>query len=134
MSQKQIYVGVKFLQSFYNRPFKSGLERDHPDLVKNYDPLSSIDINDNDNDPRPRYDFSNSNGHGTRCAGQVRIMEFWDTKNNSSAAFKVGNGWPVYLFLPSKHFKIQWPKSLKSVLVIRTWGCTMEDADKFTVK
>ena len=49
-----------------------GIERDHPDLIRNYDPLSSIDINDNDNDPRPRYDFSNSNGHGTRCAGQVR--------------------------------------------------------------
>ena len=48
-----------------------GIEKDHPDLIKNYDPLASTDINDNDSDPSPRYDFSDSNRHGTRCAGQV---------------------------------------------------------------
>lgn len=48
-----------------------GIEKDHPDLIRNYDPLSSTDINDNDSDPNPRYDFSDSNRHGTRCAGQV---------------------------------------------------------------
>lgn len=48
-----------------------GIEKDHPDLIRNYDPLASTDINDNDSDPQPRYDFSDSNRHGTRCAGQV---------------------------------------------------------------
>ena len=48
-----------------------GLERDHPDLIQNYDPLSSTDVNDNDSDPSPRYVLSDSNRHGTRCAGQV---------------------------------------------------------------
>ena len=48
-----------------------GIEKDHPDLKENYDPLASTDLNDNDSDPQPRYDFSNSNRHGTRCAGQV---------------------------------------------------------------
>ena len=50
-----------------------GIEKDHPDLIRNYDPLASTDINDNDSDPQPRYDFSDSNRHGTRCAGEVRI-------------------------------------------------------------
>ncbi len=54
----------------------SGIERDHPDLIRNYDPMSSFDINDNDDDPRPRYDRTNSNGHGTRCAGQVRFPQY----------------------------------------------------------
>ena len=48
-----------------------GIEKDHPDLKENYDPLASTDLNDNDKDPQPRYDSSNSNRHGTRCAGQV---------------------------------------------------------------
>ena len=32
-----------------------GIEKDHPDLIRNYDPLASTDINDNDSDPNPRY-------------------------------------------------------------------------------
>ena len=48
-----------------------GIEKDHPDLMQNYDPLSSRDINDDDGDPSPRYDFSDYNRHGTRCAGTV---------------------------------------------------------------
>lgn len=32
-----------------------GIEKDHPDLIRNYDPLSSTDINDGDSDPNPRY-------------------------------------------------------------------------------
>ena len=51
-----------------------GIEKDHPDLMYNYDPLASSDINDNDSDPHPRYDFSDSNRHGTRCAGQVCLF------------------------------------------------------------
>lgn len=48
-----------------------GIERDHPDLIENYDPYASTDINSHDSDPMPRYDFSNENRHGTRCAGEV---------------------------------------------------------------
>jgi furin len=48
-----------------------GIEKDHPDLIKNYDAGASYDVNGHDNDPQPRYDFSNENRHGTRCAGEV---------------------------------------------------------------
>ena len=41
-----------------------GIERTHPDLVANYDPLASFDVNQNDNDPTPRYDLIDSNRHG----------------------------------------------------------------------
>ncbi|XP_023326698.1 furin-like protease kpc-1 [Eurytemora carolleeae] len=61
-----------------------GIEKDHPDLIRNYDPLSSTDINDGDSDPNPRYDFSDSNRHGTRCAGQVAA-----TPNNSLCAIGI---------------------------------------------
>lgn len=48
-----------------------GLEKDHPDLIQNYDPDASYDINSRDADPQPRYDYIDSNRHGTRCAGEV---------------------------------------------------------------
>ncbi|KAB7505085.1 Furin-like protease 1, isoform 1-CRR, partial [Armadillidium nasatum] len=48
-----------------------GLEKDHPDLIKNYDPHASYDVNGRDPDPMPRYDLIDSNRHGTRCAGEV---------------------------------------------------------------
>ncbi|XP_063003351.1 proprotein convertase subtilisin/kexin type 4 [Elgaria multicarinata webbii] len=48
-----------------------GIERDHPDLVANYDPMASYDFNDNDPDPQPRYNAWDENRHGTRCAGEV---------------------------------------------------------------
>ncbi|KAK7601148.1 hypothetical protein V9T40_008589 [Parthenolecanium corni] len=48
-----------------------GLEKDHPDLIVNYDPQASYDINGHDEDPMPRYDQTDSNRHGTRCAGEV---------------------------------------------------------------
>jgi len=48
-----------------------GVEKNNPDLVANYDPQASSDINDNDPDPTPRYDLIDSNRHGTRCAGEV---------------------------------------------------------------
>uniref|UniRef100_A0A670YF98 SPC3 n=1 Tax=Pseudonaja textilis TaxID=8673 RepID=A0A670YF98_PSETE len=48
-----------------------GIERNHPDLIQNYDPHASYDVNGNDEDPTPRYDPSNENKHGTRCAGEV---------------------------------------------------------------
>uniref|UniRef100_A0A8C5LYY2 P/Homo B domain-containing protein n=1 Tax=Leptobrachium leishanense TaxID=445787 RepID=A0A8C5LYY2_9ANUR len=51
-----------------------GLEKDHPDLSVNYDPLASYDFNSNDPDPQPRYDPSDENRHGTRCAGEVAAV------------------------------------------------------------
>ncbi|XP_030045612.1 proprotein convertase subtilisin/kexin type 6 [Microcaecilia unicolor] len=48
-----------------------GIEKNHPDLMQNYDPLASYDVNGEDDDPTPRYDASNENKHGTRCAGEV---------------------------------------------------------------
>ncbi|NXS51130.1 PCSK4 convertase, partial [Balaeniceps rex] len=48
-----------------------GIEKDHPDLSANYDPLASYDFNSNDPDPQPRYAARDRNGHGTRCAGEV---------------------------------------------------------------
>ncbi|XP_073743422.1 proprotein convertase subtilisin/kexin type 4 isoform X1 [Callorhinus ursinus] len=51
-----------------------GIEKDHPDLWANYDPLASYDFNDYDPDPQPRYTPSDDNRHGTRCAGEVAAM------------------------------------------------------------
>ncbi|XP_068597960.1 furin (paired basic amino acid cleaving enzyme) a [Brachionichthys hirsutus] len=48
-----------------------GIEKNHPDLVYNYDPDASYDVNDGDTDPQPRYTQLNDNRHGTRCAGEV---------------------------------------------------------------
>ncbi|NXN24698.1 PCSK4 convertase, partial [Nycticryphes semicollaris] len=51
-----------------------GLEKDHPDLAANYDPLASYDFNSNDPDPQPRYTARDENRHGTRCAGEVAAV------------------------------------------------------------
>ncbi|XP_076126661.1 furin (paired basic amino acid cleaving enzyme) b [Alosa pseudoharengus] len=51
-----------------------GIEKDHPDLAKNYDPDASYDVNDRDPDPQPRYTQLNDNRHGTRCAGEVAAV------------------------------------------------------------
>lgn len=48
-----------------------GIERDHPDLLDNYDHKASYDFNEFDNDPMPRYDNVDTNDHGTNCAGQI---------------------------------------------------------------
>ncbi|XP_054038299.1 proprotein convertase subtilisin/kexin type 4, partial [Rissa tridactyla] len=48
-----------------------GIEKDHPDLSANYDPLASYDFNSDDPDPQPRYTAGDENQHGTRCAGEV---------------------------------------------------------------
>uniref|UniRef100_A0A8D0GUK2 Proprotein convertase subtilisin/kexin type 6 n=1 Tax=Sphenodon punctatus TaxID=8508 RepID=A0A8D0GUK2_SPHPU len=48
-----------------------GIEKNHPDLIQNYDGRASYDVNGDDDDPTPRYDASNENKHGTRCAGEV---------------------------------------------------------------
>ncbi|XP_014679429.1 PREDICTED: furin-like protease 2, partial [Priapulus caudatus] len=49
-----------------------GIQTDHPDLVDNYDPKASTDINDKDDDPYPQ--DNGDNKHGTRCAGEVASM------------------------------------------------------------
>ncbi|XP_076621880.1 furin-like protease 1 isoform X4 [Colletes latitarsis] len=64
-----------------------GLEKDHPDLCRNYDPQASYDVNNHDEDPMPRYDLLDSNRHGTRCAGEVAA-----TANNSICAVGVAFG------------------------------------------
>ncbi|XP_071844742.1 furin-like isoform X2 [Apostichopus japonicus] len=48
-----------------------GIEKNHPDLMNNYDPEASFDLNCNDADPQPRYEEKNMNRHGTRCSGEV---------------------------------------------------------------
>uniref|UniRef100_A0A914UZT1 P/Homo B domain-containing protein n=1 Tax=Plectus sambesii TaxID=2011161 RepID=A0A914UZT1_9BILA len=51
-----------------------GLERSHPDIMPNYYPRASYDVNDRDDDPTPRYDYRDENRHGTRCAGEVAAV------------------------------------------------------------
>ncbi|CAB1425746.1 unnamed protein product [Pleuronectes platessa] len=51
-----------------------GIEKNHPDLMQNYDPDASYDVNDGDQDPQPRYTQLNDNRHGTRCAGEVAAV------------------------------------------------------------
>uniref|UniRef100_T1IMB0 furin n=1 Tax=Strigamia maritima TaxID=126957 RepID=T1IMB0_STRMM len=53
-----------------------GIQTDHPDLMKNYDPGASTDINGNDADPTPQ--DNGDNKHGTRCAGEVAAVAFND--------------------------------------------------------
>lgn len=43
-----------------------GLETTNAEIIENYDPKASRDLNDNDYDPQPRYDETNENKHGTR--------------------------------------------------------------------
>ncbi|XP_044765837.1 furin-like protease 1 [Coccinella septempunctata] len=64
-----------------------GLEKNHPDLLQNYDPMASYDVNGHDSDPSPRYDMIDSNRHGTRCAGEVAA-----TSNNSVCALGIAHG------------------------------------------
>ncbi|XP_015364233.1 PREDICTED: furin-like protease 1, isoform 1-CRR isoform X2 [Diuraphis noxia] len=64
-----------------------GLEKDHPDLIKNYDPSASYDMNNRDEDPMPRYDHLDTNRHGTRCAGEVAA-----TANNSLCSVGIAYG------------------------------------------
>ncbi|KAK3595196.1 hypothetical protein CHS0354_002797 [Potamilus streckersoni] len=51
-----------------------GLEHNHTDIQRNYDPKASYDLNDNDEDPFPRYDPTDENKHGTRCAGEIAMI------------------------------------------------------------
>ena len=55
-----------------------GIEKDHPDLQQNFDPIASTDLIDDDDDPTPAYDYwnPNSNSHGTRSAGLVSFIDY----------------------------------------------------------
>ncbi|XP_055326516.1 furin-like protease 1 [Sitodiplosis mosellana] len=64
-----------------------GLESDHPDLLDNFDPKASYDVNSHDDDPMPHYDMDDSNRHGTRCAGEVAA-----TFNNSLCCVGIAHG------------------------------------------
>ncbi|CAH2049213.1 unnamed protein product, partial [Iphiclides podalirius] len=51
-----------------------GIQPNHPDLIQNYDPAASTDINGNDTDPTPQ--DNGDNKHGTRCAGEVAAVAY----------------------------------------------------------
>jgi proprotein convertase subtilisin/kexin type 1 len=51
-----------------------GLEWNNTDILDNYEPAASYDLNDNDSDPSPRYDPTDENKHGTRCAGEIAMV------------------------------------------------------------
>nr|XP_019937280.1 PREDICTED: proprotein convertase subtilisin/kexin type 5-like [Paralichthys olivaceus] len=61
-----------------------GIEREHPDLKPNYDPLASYDVNGQDPDPSPDHSGDADNSHGTQCAGMVVA-----TANNSECTIGV---------------------------------------------
>lgn len=67
---KQGYTGQGVVVSILD----DGIEKNHPDLIQNYDPDASYDVNDGDPDPQPRYTQLNDNRHGTRCAGEVAAV------------------------------------------------------------
>ncbi|XP_067430805.1 proprotein convertase subtilisin/kexin type 5 [Thunnus thynnus] len=48
-----------------------GIEKEHPDLKPNYDPLASYDVNGQDQDPSSNNSKNAANNHGTQCAGMV---------------------------------------------------------------
>uniref|UniRef100_A0A3P9N2S0 Proprotein convertase subtilisin/kexin type 6-like n=1 Tax=Poecilia reticulata TaxID=8081 RepID=A0A3P9N2S0_POERE len=48
-----------------------GIEKEHPDLKPNYDPLASCDVNEQDQDPTPKHSKNAADSHGTQCAGTV---------------------------------------------------------------
>ncbi|XP_015674021.1 proprotein convertase subtilisin/kexin type 4-like [Protobothrops mucrosquamatus] len=79
----QGYTGLGVVVSILD----DGVEKNHPDLVANYDPLASYDFNDNDPDPQPRYNRWNENRHGTRCAGEVAA-----TANNHVCGAGIAHG------------------------------------------
>ena len=60
----------------YSTPFFlcAGLEWNNPDILNNYSPSGSYDLNDMDNDPMPNVG-NDKNHHGTRCAGEIAAVK-----------------------------------------------------------
>ncbi|KAL8197472.1 UNVERIFIED_CONTAM: Proprotein convertase subtilisin/kexin type 6 [Gekko kuhli] len=95
-----------------------GIEKQHPDLIQNYDPRASYDVNGGDEDPSPRYDNSNENKHGTRCAGEVAAAA-----NNSNCVVGIaynarigGKDISLWLLVLSPTLDSQLPCSLSNSL------------------
>lgn len=80
---KQGYTGKGVVVTILD----DGIERTHTDLISNYDPDASEDINSGDHDPMPRYDSTDENRHGTRCAGEVAAIA-----NNTKCGVGVAYG------------------------------------------
>ena len=53
-----------------------GIEKDHPDLMANYDSAASYDINDNDSDPQPRYNPANENRLAISIINGEKTLDF----------------------------------------------------------
>lgn len=64
---KMGYTGKNVIVSVID----DGIEKNNIEIIGNYDPNASFDLNDYDSDPQPRYDPTNENKHGTRCAGEI---------------------------------------------------------------
>uniref|UniRef100_A0A8C5CHL4 Furin (paired basic amino acid cleaving enzyme) b n=1 Tax=Gadus morhua TaxID=8049 RepID=A0A8C5CHL4_GADMO len=60
-----------------------GIEKDHPDLRRNYDPEASYDVNDGDADPQPRYTQRNENRY--LCLRWVMCSYYYCDEMNSAA-------------------------------------------------
>uniref|UniRef100_A0A673LM62 Furin-1-like n=1 Tax=Sinocyclocheilus rhinocerous TaxID=307959 RepID=A0A673LM62_9TELE len=50
-----------------------GIEKNHPDLIQNYDPDASYDVNDGDPDPQPRYTQLNDNRYSIICRYSIFV-------------------------------------------------------------
>ena len=48
-----------------------GVQWNHPDLLANYNPKGSFDLNSNDDNPMPQYDENEENKHGDRGSAYV---------------------------------------------------------------
>ncbi|MCP9264180.1 Neuroendocrine convertase 1 [Dirofilaria immitis] len=129
----------------FNDPFwpeqwnlDDGIQHNHTDIVSNYDPQASYDLNDNDPDPMPK--FNKMNRHGTRCAGEIAM-----TPNNSfcgvgiayNAKIGVDDGktveGPGQLTQKAILKGVQQGRDGKSVIYVRASGnggiCKNDDCD-----
>ncbi|KAM4704462.1 proprotein convertase subtilisin/kexin type 7 isoform 1-T2 [Rhinophrynus dorsalis] len=64
-----------------------GVQYTNQDILPNYSPEGSYDLNSNDPDPMPHPDDHSDNHHGTRCAGEIAAVP-----NNSFCAVGVAYG------------------------------------------
>ncbi|KAM3721853.1 Neuroendocrine convertase [Dirofilaria immitis] len=115
-----------------------GIQHNHTDIVSNYDPQASYDLNDNDPDPMPK--FNKMNRHGTRCAGEIAM-----TPNNSFCGVgiaynaKIGDRIEAEALSPGQLTQkailkgVQQGRDGKSVIYVRASGnggiCKNDDCD-----
>lgn len=59
-----------------------GLEKNNTDILPNYDPDASVDLNDDDADPTPRYDLTNENKFDIDLI-LILILNLYNFKNCS---------------------------------------------------